>query len=130
MRWCWLRDRKAKRSPGFELIQLNCHNCRQTNFELNNLLSEGKNNIALLQEPYVNNKGELANDFQGFDRYPRKINEQPRTSIIAARGLQTVELTEFCNKFTTTIACKQGEKWFVLSSVATAVSAQLPDQPD
>ena len=100
-----------------EVIQLNCHNCRQANVELNIKLEKGTNNVALLQEPYVCGKRILPNDFKNYDVYPRNRAGHPRTSIVAEKNLTSIEITELCDQFMTVAAFQIDNKWILMASI-------------
>ena len=85
------------------VFQLNCHNAYQAMTELRLKIKNCSNIVALLQEPYVNNKKNLANLPVGYDSFPGKKDGHKRMCIIASKPLKLTEIAELCSLVTTVV---------------------------
>ena len=85
------------------IIQLNCHNAYHAFTELNLKMSNYKNVISLIQEPYVDGKKQIKNCPKGYDRFPGAPISHIRTAIFASQHLKLTEISELSDENATTV---------------------------
>ena len=99
-----------------KVLQLNCHNAHQAMTELRLKMIKHSNIIALVQEPYINNKKSLANLPKGYVSFPGDKEGRKRSCIIASKHLNLTEIAELCTNTTTVVGGILGTQRVVFCS--------------
>ena len=80
-------------------------------------MSKFNNVIAMLQEPYVNNKKNISNCPARYDIFPNNRTGHRRTAIFASRHLKLTEINELCTPNQTTIGGVINDAKIVFASI-------------